>query len=564
MKLVLTALNAKYVHTNLAVRYLKEYSKNLEYQCLIKEFSINDQLENILEATMEEKPDVIAFSCYIWNIEMVIKLSTLIKKVNKNIEILYGGPEVSYDGKEFLQGVDGDYLIEGEGEEPFRQFVLYKLNRGSIEEIPGLLYKDGQGNIKGKSNFELLDMNRLPFPYRDELEFKNKIIYYEASRGCPFNCKYCLSSTIRGVRFRELDLVKEELTLLMERGVALVKFVDRTFNANRDYARKLWQYLKEVDSSTCFHFEISADLLTDEDIELLSSVPKGRFQFEIGVQSTNEQVVRNIARTMNLEKLGHRVKELCLANNIHLHLDLIAGLPGESFESFKESFNRVYSFGPHVIQLGFLKLLKGSKMKEEEEQWGMVYSPYPPYEIIRNNDISYEELLILKKVETIVDKYYNSGNFNNILSYLMANFNSAFDFFLSLAKFFQKKGYFNRSISGVEYYRIFIEFYKETIGDDLTVLKDIIKYDYFTINKKSWLPDFLDKNASKEEEKVIKELLINEYNIATTKGIYIQGYSIDINKFISNDIVDYKKCFLVYKNEKVPVKTFYYEEIIPS
>jgi anaerobic magnesium-protoporphyrin IX monomethyl ester cyclase len=564
MKLVLTALNAKYVHTNLAVRYLKEYSKNLEYQCLIKEFSINDQLENILEATMEEKPDVIAFSCYIWNIEMVIKLSTLIKKVNKNIEILYGGPEVSYDGKEFLQGVDGDYLIEGEGEEPFRQFVLYKLNRGSIEEIPGLLYKDGQGNIKGKSNFDLLDMNRLPFPYRDELEFKNKIIYYEASRGCPFNCKYCLSSTIRGVRFRELDLVKEELTLLMERGVALVKFVDRTFNANRDYARKLWQYLKEVDSSTCFHFEISADLLTDEDIELLSSVPKGRFQFEIGVQSTNEQVVRNIARTMNLEKLGHRVKELCLANNIHLHLDLIAGLPGESFESFKESFNRVYSFGPHVIQLGFLKLLKGSKMKEEEEQWGMVYSPYPPYEIIRNNDISYEELLILKKVETIVDKYYNSGNFNNILSYLMANFNSAFDFFLSLAKFFQKKGYFNRSISGVEYYRIFIEFYKETIGDDLTVLKDIIKYDYFTINKKSWLPDFLDKNASKEEEKVIKELLINEYNIATTKGIYIQGYSIDINKFISNDIVDYKKCFLVYKNEKVPVKTFYYEEIIPS
>lgn len=467
MKLVLTALNAKYVHTNLAVRYLKEYSKNLEYQCLIKEFSINDQLENILEATMEEKPDVIAFSCYIWNIEMVIKLSTLIKKVNKNIEILYGGPEVSYDGKEFLQGVDGDYLIEGEGEEPFRQFVLYKLNRGSIEEIPGLLYKDGQGNIKGKSNFDLLDMNRLPFPYRDELEFKNKIIYYEASRGCPFNCKYCLSSTIRGVRFRELDLVKEELTLLMERGVALVKFVDRTFNANRDYARKLWQYLKEVDSSTCFHFEISADLLTDEDIELLSSVPKGRFQFEIGVQSTNEQVVRNIARTMNLEKLGHRVKELCLANNIHLHLDLIAGLPGESFESFKESFNRVYSFGPHVIQLGFLKLLKGSKMKEEEEQWGMVYSPYPPYEIIRNNDISYEELLILKKVETIVDKYYNSGNFNNILSYLMANFNSAFDFFLSLAKFFQKKGYFNRSISGVEYYRIFIEFYKETIGDIL-------------------------------------------------------------------------------------------------
>lgn len=564
MKLVLTALNAKFVHTNLAVRYLKEYTKDLDYECLIKEFSINDRLENILQALIEEKPEVIAFSCYIWNIEMVTKLATLLKKVNPRIEILFGGPEVSYDGREFLEGVAGDYLIEGEGEEPFRQFVLYKLNRGRLQDISGFLYKDEKGKIQGRESFNLLDMDMLPFPYKDELDFKNKIVYYEASRGCPFNCKYCLSSTIKGVRFRNLDKVKEELSILMERGVSLVKFVDRTFNANRIYARKLWQFLKDVDTNTCFHFEISADLLTDEDIDLLSTVPKGRFQFEIGVQSTNEQVVQNINRTMNIEKLGYRVRQLRFANNIHLHLDLIAGLPGEDYESFKESFNRVYSFEPHVIQLGFLKLLKGSKMKEEEELWGMVYSPYPPYEIICNNYISYEELVILKKVEAIVDKYYNSGNFNNILKFIMPNFNSAFDFFLKLAEFFQGKGYFNRSISGVDYYRVLIEFYKEYIGADTTILKDIIKYDYFNVNKKTWIPDFLDKNVSKEEEKIIKDLLVNKYTMNTTKGLYIQGYSIDIKEYIAKGTLVHKKCFLVYNNEDIVVKTFYSEDIQSS
>lgn len=561
MKLVLTALNAKYVHTNLAVRYLKEYTKDLEYECVIKEFSINDRLENILETLIDEKPEVIGFSCYIWNIELVSKLSTLIKKVNPRIEILFGGPEISFDGREFLESVAGDYLIEGEGEEAFRQFVLYKLNKRSIEDIPGLFYKNEEGFIKGEENCKLLDMNQLPFPYNNEFDFNNKIIYYEASRGCPFNCKYCLSSTIKGVRFRNIDLVKEELTLLMNRGVTLVKFVDRTFNANRAYARSLWQFLKEADTNTCFHFEISADLLTDEDIELLNSVPKGRFQFEIGVQSTNEEVVRNINRTMNIEKLGQRVKELRLPDNIHLHLDLIAGLPGEDYESFVESFNKVYSFNPHVIQLGFLKLLKGSQMKAEEEQWGMIYSPYAPYEIIRNNYISYEELAILKKVEAIVDKYYNSGNFESILRFIMPNFNSAFDFFLGLAEFFQGKGYFSRTISGVDYYRILIEFYQEQVGKEVSILKDILKYDYFRINKRSWIPDFLDKNVSKEEEKNIKDMLVNKYTIPTTKGVYIQGYNIDINGFIKNGLIINKKCFLVYNNEKGAVKTFYSEEI---
>ncbi|WP_163191709.1 B12-binding domain-containing radical SAM protein [Clostridium thermarum] len=558
MKVVLIALNAKYVHTNLAVRYLKHFTQDLDYQCTIKEFSINDRLENILENILKEKPDVIGFSCYIWNIDMVEKLSRLIKRVNENIEILYGGPEVSYDSKEFLQSNEGDYVIEGEGEETFREFLQYKLGQRVLEGIRGLWYKDSKGQINTPLHRNLIDINQLIFPYRDEDNFKNKIIYYEASRGCPFRCKYCLSSTIDGVRFRDIEVVKSELSILMKREISLVKFVDRTFNANRGYAREIWNFLKEQDTDTCFHFEISADLLTDEDIEILVSAPKGRFQFEIGVQTTNEKVIRNIDRTMNLEKLADNVKKLKAADNIKLHLDLIAGLPEEDFNSFKKSFNEVYSMGPHEIQLGFLKLLKGSLMREEEEKWEMVYSPYPPYEILKNKDISYEELLVLKKIEEMVDKYYNSGNFHNILNYLIPDFETAFDFFHKLSEFFDSEGYFDRNISGVEYYRIFIDFNEKFIRKDSAVLKDIIKYDYLSSNKKNWIPDFLDRKISKEEEKKIKQILIDKYNITTTKGVYIEGYDIDIDRFVGDNAIFKRKCYLVYGNEKTPVKTIYF------
>jgi radical SAM superfamily enzyme YgiQ (UPF0313 family) len=560
MKVLLTALNAKYVHTNLAVRYLKQFTKDLDYQCIIKEFSINDRIENILECLLMEKPDVIGFSCYIWNIDMVEKLSNLIKRVDKDIDILFGGPEVSYDGKEFLQNNGGDYIIEGEGEETYKEFVQYKLGVRPIEGIRGLLYRDIKGHINESSHRSLLDINQLIFPYRGEDNFNNKIIYYEAARGCPFRCKYCLSSTTGAVRLRNIEVVKSELSFLMNRGISLVKFVDRTFNANKRYAREIWNFLKQEDTETCFHFEISADLLNDEDIEILASAPKGRFQFEIGVQTTNEEVIENIDRTMDLKQLAYSVEKLRYFDNIKLHLDLIAGLPGENFDSFKISFNTVHSMGPHEIQLGFLKLLKGSLMREEELKWGMVYSPYPPYEILKNKDISYEELIVLKKVEEMVDKYYNSGNFNNILKYLLPNFESAFDFFLKLSEFFDEEGYFHRNISGVDYYRIFINFCEKVLKKNCEVLKDIIKFDYLSSNKKNWIPDFLEKKVSKDEEKKIKQLLIDKYDISTTKGLYIEGYDIDINKFLADNIIHKKKCYLVYSNEKTPVKTFYNEQ----
>ena len=562
MKVLLTALNAKYVHTNLAVRYLKSYTEDLDYNCIIKEFSVNDRVENILESLLKERPQVIGFSCYIWNIDMVEKLSSLIKLVDDSIEILFGGPEVSYDGKEFLHSHEGDYVIEGEGEETFREFLEYKLGKRSIGSIRGLFYKDRQGNINSILHRDLVDVDQLIFPYMYEESFKSKIIYYEAARGCPFNCKYCLSSTIQGVRLRNIDVVKKELSKLMRRGISLIKFVDRTFNANKNYSRELWKFLKEADTDTCFHFEISADLLTSEDIEILRTAPKGRFQFEIGVQTTNEVVIKNIDRTMDLERLTYNVRELMKADNIKLHLDLIAGLPGENFESFRNSFNEVHAMGAHEIQLGFLKLLKGSSMRAEEKKWGMVYSPYPPYEVLKNKDISYEELVILKRVEEMVDKYHNSGGFSNILKYIVPKFESPFDFYLTLAEFLNKEGFFDRNISGVDYYRIFIRFNESVLKEDVNIIKDIIKYDYLNSNKKSWLPDFLDRSITKDEEKIIKQMLIDRYNISTTKGIYIEGYNLDINKFVAYNSIIKKKCYLVYSNEETIVKTFYKEEIV--
>lgn len=562
MKVVLTALNAKFVHTNLAVRYLKRYTEKMDYECVIKEFSINDQLERILEEIIKEKPQVVGFSCYIWNIDMVIKLAQLIKKVDNHIEILYGGPEVSYDSMEFLTQNEGEYLIEGEGEATYREFIEYKLCSREIAGIRGLYRKRADGTVEGSGPRPLLNMDELVFPYVPEDNFENRIVYYEASRGCPFRCKYCLSSTIQGVRFRNIDMVKEELGFLMEKGVTLVKFVDRTFNCNRAYAREIWRFLIGADTRTTFHFEISADLLTDEDITLLNTAPKGRFQFEIGVQTTNPQVVKNIDRTMSVAMVARKVQQLREKDNINLHLDLIAGLPGEDFESFKKSFNDVFYMKPHVIQLGFLKLLKGSSMREEEHKWGMTYTPYPPYEILKNNYISYDELIILKKVEEVVDKYHNSGRFNTILKYFYPKFQSPVDFYLKLADFFDKRGYFARSISGVDYYRILLEFNEKLIGTDEIVLKDIIKYDFLSTNKKNWIPGFLDRNVTKEEERRIKDILIEKYHISSTKGVYVEGFNIDIMKFVSDNLVHMEKCYVIYNNEEVDVKVLYPEQLL--
>ncbi|TBX11099.1 B12-binding domain-containing radical SAM protein [Clostridium perfringens] len=543
MKILLTAINSKYIHSNLAVRYLKAFTKDLDFQGDIKEFSINDRVENILEGIIEEKPDVVAFSCYIWNMEFVNRLAELIKLVDPNIEILYGGPEVSYEGKEFLENHEGEYVIVGEGEKTFREFVLYKLGEGKIEDIKGLNYKR-DGKVFENPKRPEMDMNELVFPYTYEEDINNKIVYYEASRGCPFKCKYCLSSVMHGVRFLDVERVKKELKYFMERGLKLVKFVDRTFNCNREYTVELLKYLSEQDTETRFHFEVAADLLTEEQIEILNNAPKGRFQLEVGVQTTNNEVLHNINRYITYENIKEKVLKVAAGKNVMQHLDLIAGLPGEDLESFKKSFNDVHAIRPDEIQLGFLKLLNGSSMREEAEKWGIVYSPYAPYEIIRSKDISYEELLLLKKVEAMVDKYYNSCKFNNVIKFFLNIYEKPFDFYYDLAMFFEEKGNFKRSIGNVEYYKILLDFYLEKIGgEDEGLFKEVLKFDYLCFNKKRWLPDFLVRTITKEDEQNIKDSFDRQMPF---KKAHIEKFEIDIINYIKNGEINFEPKYLIF------------------
>lgn len=541
MKILLTAINSKFIHSNLAVRYLKSFTRDINYDCKIREFSINDREEKILEEIIKESPDVVAFSTYIWNIEMIKRLSNLIKMVDESIEILYGGPEVSYDSQNILKELNGEYIIEGEGEKTYREFVEYKLGERDINSIRGLYYKiDGDIAFNGKR--PLMNMNEIVFPYEEDENLDNKIVYYEASRGCPFNCKYCLSSTVHGVRFLDVERVKKELKYFIDKEVRLVKFVDRTFNCNHKFTMAIWEFLINQDTNTQFHFEISADILKSEELELLRKAPKDRFQFEVGVQTTNDDVLNRINRFVNFSDIKEKVDELLQIRNIKQHLDLIAGLPGEDYTSFKKSFNDVYSIEPEEIQLGFLKLLRGSSMREEAEDYGMKYSPYPPYEILKTKDISYNELLKLKKVEAMVDKYYNSQKFNNIIKYFVKKFETPFDFYYELGDYFEKKGYFNRNIGNNEYYRVFLDFNMEILKEDNSILKEILRFDYLKFNKKRGIPDFIKRNIDKEDEERIKEKLRDKYSF---KEYYLESFNININKFAKDSlIVDEKDYYL--------------------
>lgn len=542
MKILLTAINSKFVHSNLAVRYLRAFTKDMNYDCKIREFSINDRDEKILEEIIKERPNVVAFSTYIWNIEIIKRLSNLIKLVDEDIEILYGGPEVSYDSQNILKELNGEYIIEGEGEKTYREFVEYKLGEREINSIRSLYYKvDGEVISNGKR--PLMNMNELIFPYEEDENLDNKIVYYEASRGCPFNCKYCLSSTTHGVRFLDIDRVKQELKYFIDKEVRLVKFVDRTFNCNHKFTMAIWEFLINQDTKAQFHFEISADILKKSELELLRKAPKDRFQFEVGVQTTNDDVLNRINRFVNFSDIKEKVEELIQIRNIKQHLDLIAGLPGEDYNSFKNSFNDVYSISPEEIQLGFLKLLRGSSMREEAEEYGMKYSPYPPYEILKTKDISYDELIKLKKVEEMVDKYYNSQKFDNIIKYLVNKFDTPFDFYYTLGTYFDSKGYFDRNIGNSEYYRVFLDFNMEILKGDNSILKEILKFDYLRFNKKRGMPEFIQRNLDKDEELKIKDQFKGVYSF---KDYHLEIFDINISKFIKNSTVVKEKDYYLF------------------
>lgn len=569
MKVVLAAVNAKFIHSNLAVRYLKAFTEDIDYDCSILEFSINDKRERVLEALVSEKPDILAFSCYIWNIEYIKYLAKHFSLINPKCIILYGGPEVSFDAEAFLRSNVGDLVIQGEGEETFRELIIFA-NKNWEKDVENILKKIRDMTIKGlftkigeniycEGNRELMNINNTKFPYSDISELSNKIVYYEASRGCPFNCKYCLSSTSHGVRFLDMERIKQELKYFIEGKVKLVKFVDRTFNCNINFAMDIWGFLINQKSDTKFHFEISADLLKEEELKLLSRAPKDLFQFEVGVQTTNSEVLKNINRYVNFNDIKEKVCELEEVNNIKQHLDLIAGLPGEDFESFKNSFNDVYSIRPEEIQLGFLKLLKGSKMREEAAEWGMVYSPEPPYEILKSSAISYKELIDLKRVEEVLDKYYNSNKFQNILNYFIPKFENPFQFYYELGQFFHKKGYLSRNISSADYYKIFIDFFEKVFDEDTLVLKEIIKYDYLKYNKKKWLPSFLNREINKDLERCIKNS-IRDGKIEVSEKFHVEKFFLDIKKFLELGKEEKGEYYLLFDEEENETFELHYKE----
>ena len=460
MKTLLIAINAKYIHSNLAVYSLKASAGQWKDEVKIAEYTINHLREDILADIYRRKPDVAAISCYIWNMEYVQSLLKDLKKVLPEVDIWLGGPEVSYDCEEVLArepSVRG--IMAGEGETTFRELLGWYHGEGSLAEIKGLVYRDEAGKFcrTGVREYEKLD--ELPFVYGDMTKFQNRIIYYESSRGCPFSCSYCLSSIDKRVRFRSLPLVKKELAFFLEQKVPQVKFVDRTFNVNHARTKELLRFIKENDNGiTNFHFEISADLLDDEEIGLLNSLRPGLVQLEIGVQSTDGQVLTAIHRAVDFDVIVDKVRRIQKGRNVHQHLDLIAGLPYGTLKEFRSSFNDVYSLRPQQFQLGFLKVLKGSEMGRRAEEFGVVRTDRPPYEVLSTDWLSYGEVLKIKGIEEMVEVYYNSWQFARTVELLTEEFEDYFGLYEALADFYEEQGYNGRSHSRMERLLILREF----------------------------------------------------------------------------------------------------------
>ena len=492
MKILLAACNAKYIHSNLAVYDLKAYSSDYDEHVILREYTINQPKDEILKDIYSSGADVVCFSCYIWNISFVRELIRDLVKILPKTAFWAGGPEVSYDAEKFLTEMpEMTGVMVGEGEKTFHDLLEFYIDgKDSLEEISGIAYRTGDKIIHNGWR-ELMDLSAIPFVYEHLEKFENRIIYYESSRGCPFSCSYCLSSIDKKLRFRDLELVKKELQFFLDHRVPQVKFVDRTFNCKHEHAMTIWKYILEHDNGvTNFHFEISADLLREEEMELMSQMRPGLIQLEIGVQSTNPETIRAIHRRMDLKKLEHCVNRVHSFRNIHQHLDLIAGLPYEDYDIFHQSFNDVYQMKPDQLQLGFLKVLKGSLMQKEAEGYGIVYKEKEPYEVLSTNWLTYGEVLKLKMVESMVEVYYNSGQFWHTLEYLVPLEKDAFTFYEKLGSFYEKKGYSEISHSRMRRYEILLEYLKEETDVPAEVAAQKMLYDLYLREKLKKRPAF--------------------------------------------------------------------------
>lgn len=489
MKILLAACNAKYIHSNLAVYDLQAYAAKYADHIILKEYTINQQKDDIMRDIYLEHPDVVCVSCYIWNISFVKELMADLTKILPDADFWAGGPEVSYDAEKFLaENPEFTGVMVGEGEETFLELSGHYIEQSpaDLKDITGVCYRDGE-KIVHNGWCQIMDLSSIPFIYKDLADFKNRIIYYESSRGCPFSCSYCLSSIDKKLRFRDIEMVKKELQFFIDNKVPQVKFVDRTFNCKHDHAMAIWKYINEHDNGvTNFHFEISADLLREEELQEMSTMRPGLIQLEIGVQSTNPDTIKAIHRTMDFEKLKGIVNRIHSFGNIHQHLDLIAGLPYEDYDSFRKSFNDVYALKPQQLQLGFLKVLKGSHMMEMCQEYEIVYKTREPYEVLSTKWLDYDHVLKLKNVENMVEVYYNSGQFQNTLEYLEGFFPDAFSIYEGLGRFYMEKGYGDVSHTRMRRYEILLEFLENVPEISMDKVKDQMVYDlYLRENLKS-------------------------------------------------------------------------------
>ena len=528
MKVLLAAINAKYIHSNLGIYSLKTYGEKMlkewglaeQAEISLAEYTINHQMEQILQDIYKRKPDVIGFSCYIWNISYVKMILADIKKVLPDVKIWAGGPEVSYHGEAFLKEEPAvDLVMMGEGEITFAHFLKALLEGEDLKQVPGLMVRNADGTFTDTGFRQVMDMSQIPFPYAfmDMKELEHRIIYYESSRGCPFSCAYCLSSIDKKLRFRSLDLVLPELEWFLQAKVPQVKFVDRTFNCKKSHAMAIWQYIRDHDNGvTNFHFEIAADLLDKDELDLLSTMRPGLVQLEIGVQSTNEKTLETIRRKTDIEEIRQITATINSWHNIHQHLDLIAGLPWEDLESFKKSFNDVYEMEPEQLQLGFLKVLKGSYMEELIPDCDLLYSAAPPYEVLCTKWLSYGDVLELKDIEEMTEVHYNSRQFTCTLKELEKEFDTPYEMFSFMAGYYNKNHLFGISHSRIARYEILWKIIQErmekngkcetqamaenvNISEKLELYRDLLMTDLYLRENVKSRPTFArDLSSSKD------------------------------------------------------------------
>lgn len=503
MKILLVACNAKYIHSNLAVYDLQAYASDYADHIVLKEYTINQQKDDIMRDIYLEHPDVVCVSCYIWNLSFVKELMADLIKILPGADFWAGGPEVSYDAEKFLtENSEFKGVMVGEGEETFKELAGYYVEKNpqNLKDMTGICYRDGDQIIHNGWR-QIMDLSSIPFIYKDLSEFKNRIIYYESSRGCPFSCSYCLSSIDKKLRFRDTETVKKELQFFIDNKVPQVKFVDRTFNCKHDHAMAIWKYINEHDNGvTNFHFEISADLLREEELQEMSTMRPGLIQLEIGVQSTNPDTIKAIHRTMDFEKLKGIVDRIHSFGNIHQHLDLIAGLPYENYESFGHSFNEVYAMHPDQLQLGFLKVLHGSFMYDNAEAYGLVWQDRPPYEVLSTNWLPYGDVIRLKKVEEMVEVHYNSGQFANTMEHLVKEFPSPFDLYVELGEYYEKNGLFGINHSRLARYENLWQFIRTQIPDRADSYREWLTLDLYLRENVKNRPAFAGENQVTKEE----------------------------------------------------------------